>query len=72
MSRFYIEQLLIQGENRPDAIVDFKPGVNFIIGPSNTGKSLIMDSIDYVFGFSPTKKKPEIRPKMMKRKEAFS
>ena len=58
MSRFYFEQLLIQGENRPDAIVDFKPGVNFIIGPSNTGKSLIMDSIDYVFGFSPTKKKP--------------
>ncbi len=58
MSRFYLEQLLIQGEGKQDAVLNLKPGANFIIGPSNTGKSLIMEAIDYVFGMTPKKNRP--------------
>ena len=42
MNRFYIEKLIVSGGWRKDTVIDFKPGLNFILGPSNTGKSLIM------------------------------
>lgn len=50
---FRIESLRIKGPDKEPAVVNFKPGVNFIIGPSNTGKSLIIDAIDYAFGYQP-------------------
>lgn len=50
---FRIESLRIKGPDKEPAVVNFKPGVNFIIGPSNTGKSLIVDAIDYAFGYQP-------------------
>lgn len=35
--------------------IEFCDGLNFIVGPSNTGKSYIMECIDYLFGFEPKK-----------------
>ena len=58
MNRFYIEKLIVSGGGHTAAVIDFKPGLNFILGPSNTGKSLIMDCLDYIFGSMPKKRHP--------------
>lgn len=58
MNRFYLEKLIVSGVGHKATVIDFKPGLNFILGPSNTGKSLVMDCLDYVFGFSPKKNRP--------------
>lgn len=58
MNRFYIEKLMVSGGGHHASVIDFKPGLNFILGPSNTGKSLVMDCLDYMFGFTPKKNKP--------------
>lgn len=58
MNRFYIEKLIVSGGGHKATVLDFKPGLNFILGPSNTGKSLIMDCLDYMFGFTPKKNRP--------------
>lgn len=58
MNRFYIEKLIVSGGGHKATLIDFKPGLNFILGPSNTGKSLVMDCLDYVFGFTPKKNRP--------------
>ncbi len=58
MNRFYIDKLTVSGDGHKTAVVDFKPGLNFILGPSNTGKSLVMDCLDYAFGFTPQKNHP--------------
>ena len=58
MNRFYIKKLIVSGGGHNASIIDFKPGLNFILGPSNTGKSLVMDCLDYMFGFSPKKNRP--------------
>lgn len=50
MDRFYIKQLRVSGGQHADSVVDFKLGVNLILGPSNTGKTLLVDCIDYIFG----------------------
>ena len=48
---FYISQGKITGEGKKDAVVEFTDGVNVILGPSNSGKSLILECIDYCFGY---------------------
>lgn len=58
MNRFYIEKLMVSGGGHQTTVIDFKLGLNFILGPSNTGKSLIMDCMDYVFGYTPKKNSP--------------
>ena len=58
MNRFYIDKLTVSGGGHKTTVIDFKPGLNFILGPSNTGKSLVMDCLDYAFGFSPKKNRP--------------
>ncbi len=58
MSRFIIKKLVVSGGGHTPSVIDFVPGLNFILGPSNTGKSLVMESIDYVFGFTPKKNHP--------------
>jgi rRNA maturation endonuclease Nob1 len=62
MNRFYLKKLIVSGKGHEDSTIDFTPGLNFILGPSNTGKSFIMESIDYVFGFTP---KPNKRSKVV-------
>ena len=58
MNRFYIKKLIVSGGGHNASVIDFKPGLNFILGPSNTGKSLVMDCLDYMFGFTPKKNRP--------------
>ena len=58
MNRFTLKKLTVSGGCHADSVLDFSEGFNLIVGPSNTGKSLIMDCIDYVFGFTPKKNKP--------------
>lgn len=53
MDRFILEKLVVSGGGHQDSVIAFGPGLNVIIGPSNSGKTLIMDCIDYVFGFTP-------------------
>lgn len=48
--RFTIAEVRFRGQNVPDAIVKFAPGLNVVAGPSNTGKSVIRAAINFVFG----------------------
>lgn len=58
MAGFYIEKLVVSGKGKNPSTVEFSDGLNFIVGPSNTGKSYIVECIDYLFGFEPKKNKP--------------
>lgn len=58
MNRFYIDKLIVSGGNHKSSVIDFNVGLNLIVGPSNTGKSLVMDCIDYAFGFTPKVSRP--------------
>ena len=46
----YIEEIRVSGPGKADSIIKLKQGVNIIYGPSNTGKSYIINCIDYMFG----------------------
>ncbi|MGX7092418.1 AAA family ATPase [Hutsoniella sourekii] len=58
MNRLILHKLIISGGGHKDSIIRFTEGFNLIIGPSNTGKSLIMECIDYAFGYIPKKGYP--------------
>ncbi len=58
MNRFILKKLVVSGGNHEDSVVEFSKGLNLIVGPSNTGKSLIIDCIDYIFGFISKEGKP--------------
>ncbi|MGB7402180.1 MAG: AAA family ATPase [Arcobacter sp.] len=49
MSKIQIKTLVLVGY-RKDYTVDFNPGVNIIYGDSTTGKSSILELINYAFG----------------------
>ncbi|WP_201589037.1 SMC family protein [Psychrobacter fozii] len=60
---FIILKLTLVGKDIPDAEINFKRGVNVITGASNTGKSFILNCIDYMFGAGETPKNiPEAKP----------
>lgn len=46
---FYIKWLKITADGKESKVV-FTPGLNIIYGPSNTGKSMVLDCIDYMMG----------------------
>ena len=52
MSRmgFQLVELKLSGTGLPDAVINFTSGLNVITGPSDTGKSFILECIDYVLG----------------------
>lgn len=50
---FYIKELTIFRDNKT-SITQFMAGLNIIVGPSNTGKSLILDCINYMMGAKST------------------
>lgn len=52
MKRFHIKQLLVKGEGKSPGIIEFSKGLTVISGPSNTGKTCVLRSIDYCFGSS--------------------
>lgn len=47
---FYIKRIVIKSEHNTESAVDLKPGLNIVYGESNTGKSLVLNCIDYMFG----------------------
>lgn len=50
MSNFYIERLIVTGNGKEPSILEFKEGLNIVCGPSDTGKSYVLECIDYLFG----------------------
>ena len=50
MSNFYIERLIVTGNGKEPAILKFQKGLNIVCGPSDTGKSYVLECIDYLFG----------------------
>lgn len=59
---FFLSELRIKGSGRPDVVVPFGKGLSVVVGPSETGKSLICDAINYAFGAStPLRNVPESR-----------
>ncbi len=48
--RIIIDQLMFTGPERTPVSIQFKSGVNIIWGASNTGKSFVRKSIDYLLG----------------------
>lgn len=50
---FYLKKFIFTTNEGENAIVELEPGLNIIYGPSNTGKSLIVDCIDFMFGGNP-------------------
>jgi hypothetical protein len=49
-ARLQIQHVSFLGPNKPAAIVHFKSGFNVLYGASDTGKSFILDTIDYMLG----------------------
>jgi hypothetical protein len=57
---FQLRHVAYWGPKRPPAVVEFRAGLNVICGASNTGKSFLAATIDYMFGGSkPLKDIPE-------------
>lgn len=50
MNRLILKKLIFTGTAKEPAIINFSPGFNVISGPSETGKSLIYECINYVLG----------------------
>lgn len=49
---YYIKRMAFFTDVNTVSEVGFEPGLNIIYGESNTGKSMILDGIDYMFGAS--------------------
>lgn len=47
---FYIKKITIKSGQDTKSSVDLKQGLNIVHGESNTGKSLVLSCIDYMFG----------------------
>lgn len=54
MLNFSIKELRATGSGKRDGVIEFKDGLNLIFGRSNTGKTWILKSINYLFGSSNT------------------
>lgn len=49
--QFWISSITVTGHpDKPDSTIQFTPGLNVICGPSNSGKSWVLDCIDYALG----------------------
>ena len=59
MGRLTLLHVTFTGTNIAPASVDFSPHVTVIHGPSDTGKSFIVDAIDFVLGAKELKEIPE-------------
>ena len=59
MGRLTLTHLTFTGPRAPHAAVDFSPHVTVIHGPSDTGKSFIVDAVDFVLGAKELKEIPE-------------
>lgn len=59
MKRITLLHLTFTGDNKEPASIDFGPSVTVIHGPSDTGKSFIVDAIDFVLGAGKLREIPE-------------
>lgn len=59
MSRLTLTHLTFIGSAVEPASVEFSPQVTVVRGPSDTGKSFIVDAIDFMFGANALKEIPE-------------
>lgn len=50
MPNFYIEKITARGAGKRASSIDLVPGLNIICGPSDTGKSYVLEILDYLFG----------------------
>ena len=50
MSSLLLQYLAFFGPDKPPAYLSFAPGVNVVCGASETGKSFIVESIDFMLG----------------------
>lgn len=57
---FYIKRIILVTGNGLQSYIEFDAGLNIIYGESNTGKSLIVDCIDYMFGASEHRFEPKL------------
>jgi AAA domain-containing protein len=53
MSGFRLRHLVFHGPSREPATVKFGPGLNVIYGASETGKSFVVEAIDFMLGGKP-------------------
>lgn len=58
-SKFILKRLILRGENKKDACLNFEKGLNVIAGASDTGKSFAFECINFGFGSSDV---PELPP----------
>jgi len=56
---FTIAKMVVSGTGKPDAVLEFGPGLNVVAGASNTGKTYAWQLIDYMLGAS---KSPKVVP----------
>lgn len=50
MAEFYIKEMKISGPDKTTAVYEFQPGANIIYGESDSGKSYVVECLDYMFG----------------------
>lgn len=50
MAKFHIEKLIVTGSGNKPSVMEFTDGLNIICGPSDTGKSYVLECVDYLFG----------------------
>ncbi|MBF0753457.1 hypothetical protein E4T89_04160 [Jeotgalicoccus nanhaiensis] len=53
---FYIKKISVEGTNVEAATLEFSAGLNILTGPSDTGKSYVFESLNYILG---AKNKPK-------------
>ena len=46
----YFSKISVLGRNKPPAEINLTKGLNVIYGPSDTGKSYILECLNYVLG----------------------
>lgn len=57
---FFIKKVFVQGNGQTESLVEFKEKINIIYGASNTGKTMILNCIDYIFGAEENPLNPSI------------
>lgn len=59
MSRLRLLHITLWGPNVPLSTVEFGPGLTLVRGPSDTGKSFMVEAIDFMLGGNSLKEIPE-------------
>lgn len=55
---YWFKELSVQKDGEKKSFISFQPGLNLILGPSDTGKTLIFQCLDFLLGASELPKSP--------------